>query len=329
MEPAEAPSAVPTVDLTATTVGDDLAAGLSSVGFVSLINHGLDLSVMANLRAAADRFFDLDLETKRSFVNQDPLANRGFRARGSEALAYSLGVATPPDMFESFNAGPETAVAWSELIQPTPWPDGPVPEYRPAVTAALDQFSSLGRSLDRLIGDIIGLEDLGDRSTSGPDMLACIDYRTEADGTETVIDGQLRMGAHTDYTTYTLLLADPVPGLQIVGPDGTWQDVIPEPGALLMNVGDLLAIWTNDRWPSTLHRVVPAALGGAPRRRSVAWFHYPDPDVGVSPLPRFIDGDRPRYEPVTVEEHVRGKLGAPKTMTEPESASTVQGRMVD
>jgi isopenicillin N synthase-like dioxygenase len=96
------------------------------------------------------------------------------------------------------------------------------------------------------------------------------------------------MGAHSDYTTYTLLLADPVPGLQIVGSDGSWIDVIPAAGNLLMNVGDLLAIWTNDAWPSTLHRVVPMALGAAERRRSVAWFHYPDPDVVVAPLPAFV-----------------------------------------
>ncbi|MCL4135244.1 UNVERIFIED_CONTAM: hypothetical protein GTU68_056212 [Idotea baltica] len=134
------------------------------------------------------------------------------------------------------------------------------------------------------------------------------------------------MGAHTDYTTYTLLYADPVPGLQIIGPSGDWIDVIPQPGSLLMNVGDLLAMWTNDRWPSTLHRVIPMAQGGAARRRSVAWFHYPDLDTTVAPLSGFIGDDGAHYPAVRVDDHVRGKLGSPKTLSDPTSASTVQNR---
>ena len=159
-------------------------------------------------------------------------------------------------------------------------------------------------------------------------MLACIDYRPDPDGGEVVEDGQLRMGAHSDYTTYTLLLADPVPGLQIVSGDGGWADVVPEAGNLLMNVGDLLAMWSNDAWPSTLHRVVPMALGAADRRRSVAWFHYPDPDVVVAPLPAFVGDEPPRYRPTRVDDHVRGKLGAPKTGDAPTSASTAADRRV-
>ena len=99
-------------------------------------------------------------------------------------------------------------------------------------------------------------------------------------------------------------------------------------GNLLMNVGDLLAMWTNDAWPSTLHRVVPMALGAAERRRSVAWFHYPDPDVVVAPLAAFLDNGRPHYDPVRVDDHVRGKLGAPKTGEVPTSASTAADRRV-
>ena len=179
-----------------------------------------------------------------------------------------------------------------------------------------------------MLGEVLGLPELAARSVNGPDMLACIDYHPGPDGSESVVDGQLRMGAHSDYTTYTLLLADPVPGLQIVGSDGAWIDVIPAAGNLLMNVGDLLAIWTNDAWPSTLHRVVPMALGAAERRRSVAWFHYPDPDVVVAPLPAFVGDGESRYGTTRVDDHVRGKLSAPKTGEAPTSASTIADRPV-
>lgn len=322
------PSMVPVVDLRSEASSEALIEALAAFGFVELGGHGLDATVMADLREEADTFFDLPEATKRQSVHPEPLANRGFRSRGSEALAYSLGETTPPDLFESFNAGTDTpADGWTDLVQPTPWPAA-VPGYQPAAQAALAEFRALGRRLDRLLGTALGLDDLADRSTGGPDMLACIDYRPGDDGAETVVDGQLRMGAHSDYTTYTLLLADPVPGLQIVAPDGGWVDVVPTPGNLLMNVGDLLAMWTNDAWPSTLHRVVPMALGAADRRRSVAWFHYPDPDVVVAPLARFVGNEPPRYQPVRVDEHVRGKLGAPKTGETPTSASTAADRPV-
>ncbi len=321
---------IPTVDLGAPAVVDGLVAALSTFGFVSLVGHGLEMPTMDRLRSAADEFFDLPTEVKRTFVHPDPLANRGFRAKGSEALAYSLGDATPPDLFESFNGGPDAPGHWTDLVQPTPWPDQPVPDYRPAAAAALAQFDELGRRVDALLDAVLDLDDLAGRSTCGPDMLACIDYRPNPNGDEPLEPGQLRMGAHTDYTSYTLLLADPVPGLQILGPAGHWMDVLPEPGSLLMNVGDLLAMWTNDQWPSTLHRVLPMARGGATRRRSVAWFHYPDPYVVVAPLPAFVagSGGKERYSPVRVDDHVRGKLGSPKTLSDPTSASTLQDRTI-
>lgn len=320
---------IPLVDLDSPTAADELADGLAAMGFVELTNHGLDADVLAELRAAADAFFALPADLKAITIHPEPLANRGFRARGSEALAYSLGEQTPPDLFESFNAGTDAPVGgWTDLMQPTPWPDADVPTYRPAAQAALDEFNRLGARLDSMIAGVLGIDELATRATAGPDMLACIDYRPAPDGREVTLDGQLRMGAHSDYTAYTLLVADPVPGLQIVGADGGWVDVVPTAGNLLMNVGDLLAMWTNDVWPSTLHRVVPMSQGAAERRRSVAWFHYPDPDVVVAPLPAFVGDGHPRYAPTRVDDHARGKLGAPKTGTAPTSASTAADRSV-
>jgi len=317
---------IPVVDLQSRAGTKKLLEALGTFGFVEITGHDLDSGGFEELRAAADEFFDLPEVDKARYCHPEPLANRGFRARGSEALGYSLGKETPPDLFESFNAGDDDLKERSDLVQPTPWPDADVPSYRPAALAVLKAFQHLGRRLDALIGDALGIEDLAARSTCGPDMLACIDYRPGPAGTERTVEGQLRMGSHTDYTTYTLLLADPVAGLQIVGPRGEWVDVIPEAGNLLMNVGDLLAMWTNDEWPSTLHRVVPMSLGAAPRRRSVAWFHYPDPDVVVAPLARFVGKGPPHYQPVRVDDHLRGKLAAPKTGVKPTSASTERSR---
>ena len=77
------------------------------------------------------------------------------------------------------------------------------------------------------------------------------------DGAAPPVDGQMRMGAHTDYGSITVLLADHVPGLQLRDDAGRWHDVLPPEDGFLVNIGDLLAEWTNDRWRSTMHRVVP------------------------------------------------------------------------
>ena len=320
---------VDTVDLGAADAAQRLEGSLAATGFVQLTGHGLSDPTRNEFRSVSNAFFGLDHETKAGFVHPDPLANRGYRARGSEALSYSLGEASPPDLFESFNSAPTpTDLRGHQLFQQTPWPDSVVAGFSSAAIEYYGELGALARRLDTILGEILGLPWLADRSAAGPDMLASINYRPDPDGAEQVLDGQLRMGAHSDYTSFTLLDADPVAGLQIVAPSGEWVDVIPRAGALLMNVGDVLAMYTNDAWPSTLHRVVPMEAGGSPFRRSVAYFHYPDIDVEVAPLADYSGhGEHARYDPVTVGNHLLGKLAAPKTHKAATGASTVAGRI--
>ncbi len=115
------------------------------------------------------------------------------------------------------------------------------------------------------------------------------------------------MGEHTDYGIVTVLWADRVAGLQVLGPDdGVWHDVLPADGALLVNLGDLTARLTGDRWRSTLHRVKPPIEDGrVKRRRSAAFFHDGDLDAVVETLP--LDGAHP-YPPTTVRDHLDAKL---------------------
>jgi isopenicillin N synthase-like dioxygenase len=122
--------------------------------------------------------------------------------------------------------------------------------------------------------------------------------------------GQMRLGAHTDYGILTVLLADDVAGLQVCR-DGQWYDVATPRGTLTCNIGDLLARWTNDRWTSTLHRVMPppSSAEGRLRRRSVARFLDCEPDQVISCIPSCCDADHPaRYEPVVGGEWLLAKI---------------------
>ena len=120
----------------------------------------------------------------------------------------------------------------------------------------------------------------------------------------------MRLGAHTDYGIVTVLLADEVPGLE-VWRSGTWHPVATPRGTLTCNIGDMLARWTNDRWTSTLHRVVPPprTSSGSVRRRSVARFLDCEPDRTIACIPSCCAPDRqPRYEPVAAGDWLMAKL---------------------
>src|SRR5262249_38886665 len=99
--------------------------------------------------------------------------------------------------------------------------------------------------------------------------------------------GQLRAGAHTDYGGFTILSGEDVPGgLQVRTRDGRWVDVATTPTTFVVNIGDLLMRWTNDRCLANMHRVLnPPAVGEPGRARlSIAFFNHPNYDALIECL---------------------------------------------
>ena len=120
------------------------------------------------------------------------------------------------------------------------------------------------------------------------------------------LEKQQRAGAHSDYGSLTILLPQPgSQGLQIADGDN-WVDVPTPEGAFVINIGDLMARWTSDRWVSTLHRVV--AKPNQPARQSLAFFHQPGWDVEIAPL----DGSD-TYPPVRSGPYLMEKFKATGT----------------
>ncbi len=300
------------------------AAGRET-GFLSVTGHGVPAALTQQMLDSCTALFDLPATTKQRYVVADRAANRGYSGPGSEALAYSIGKQTPPDLFEAFNVGWEfEAVQRAELADggmpffaANVWPsDAEVPDLRATWLAYWDAMHELGRVLLQGCALALGLDRTWFEPfvTSTASVMRAINYE-RFPGSPDPLPEQMRMGAHTDYGSLTILLADPVPGLQIRR-GGEWHDVVPEPGSFLVNIGDLLAEWTNDRWHSTLHRVVPPPRGadGRVRRRSVAWFQQPDPDAVIEVLPSMVSADSPaRYPAVTSGAHLMAKLMGPRT----------------
>ncbi|XP_023341639.1 UPF0676 protein C1494.01 isoform X2 [Eurytemora carolleeae] len=114
--------------------------------------------------------------------------------------------------------------------------------------------------------------------------------------------GYIRCGEHSDYGTFTLLYQDQYPGLQVKSAAGSWVDAVPIPQTILVNIGDLLEMWTAGEYPATKHRVLipDEELTKTTARQSIVLFVHPDDEVVVAPL---TSAD-PRFPPVTALEHV-------------------------
>lgn len=289
-----------------------------TVGFMQITGHGIPLETWARLGRAIDDFFTLPLDVKKAY-RTPPGINRGYSPPKSERLSLSLGVEKAErmnDFFEAFNVGLTAAdyphveldpVAYAENV----WPDG-LEHFQGDVQAWLQHADVVARILIRVFEDALGLpsghfDDMTDHSLN---VLRMNNYALP-EGARVDLDGDLiGMGEHTDFGIVTLLWADDVKGLQVLGSDGSWNDVSPLPGALLVNLGDVTARLTNEHWKSTLHRVKPPVIDGSiRRRRSAAYFFDGNVDAVIATLPGILEpGEAELYRPVTVGEHIEAKL---------------------
>lgn len=300
-------------------LGREVDAICRSTGFLAIANHGVPQAVIDGVWDKAKAFFDLPAEQKQRARAPYKGYPYGYLGPELEALAKSRNVETPPDLKESFNGGPLSrpesmtdpealAFCYAETI----WPDAP-DGFREAWTAYYKAMEDLAARIMRLFAVALDLPaDYFAPYLDAPiSALRALNYPQQ---TVAPKPGQLRAGAHTDYGSLTILLPQTGSrGLEIVTPDGAWTPVPPVPGAFVINIGDLMARWTNDRWVSTLHRVVnpPPEDGGLDRRQSLAFFHQPNWDAEIVTLPacRPAEGESP-YPPVRSGPYLMSKFKA-------------------
>jgi isopenicillin N synthase-like dioxygenase len=287
-----------------------------STGFLAISGHSVPQATIDGVWRAAHDFFDLPQETKDAVRAPYPGYPYGYLGSGAEALAKSKGVDTPPDLKESFNGGPlkipaglTDAQALSFCYAETIWPVEPE-GFVEAWKAYYGAMEDLAARIMRVFAVALSLpEGFFEKSIDAPiSALRALNYPETSTPPK---PGQLRAGAHTDYGSLTILRAQPGSGgLQIFTPEGEWREVPPAPSAFVINIGDLMARWTNDRWVSTLHRVVNAD-GSAARRQSLAFFHQPNWHAEIACLESCLaPGEKPLYEPVFSGPYLMSKFQA-------------------
>lgn len=247
------------------------------------------------------------------------VGGRGWLGQGAEANGYAEGTATPPDLKESWTCGADHASGDEEIdafwFQPNRWPTAEAPRLQAAVEEYLGRMRTVADELLRLLAAALGQPaDFFTRHTAHPTYTMNINWYPGSDVVGEPQPGQFRIGPHTDFGTVTLLdRQQGKGGLQVWtdpadGGEG-WQDAPYDPAALTVNIGDLMARWTGDRWRSGRHRVLPPSPE-APEEElmSLVYFYECDPHTTVAPLPTPIG--RVAYEPVDSSAYLRGKLDA-------------------
>ncbi len=301
------------------TLGDRVDAICRETGFLAIANHGVPQAVIDAVWQKAHQFFDLSPQDKQKARAPYKGYPYGYLGPELEALAKSRDVDSPPDLKESFNGGPlrqPASITDPEALAfcyaPTIWPDEPtgLVEAWKAYYAALEDLAA---RVMRLFAVALHLpEDYFGGFIDAPiSALRALNYPEQHVPPK---PGQLRAGAHTDYGSLTILLPqEGSKGLEIITPDGQWTPVPPVPGAFVINIGDLMARWTNDRWVSTLHRVVNPSPedGGMARRQSLAFFHQPNWNAEITVLDACLgDGEAPKYGPVFSGPYLMSKFKA-------------------
>jgi isopenicillin N synthase-like dioxygenase len=286
---------IPVIDLGAAppaALAAQIDEALRGAGFFAITGHGVPAATLAAAFDASHRFFALpEADKRRWHIDGWPL-KRGFDPIGWQ----SLDPGQPPDVKESFYLGEEN-------IGPNQWPhEALLPGFRAACDAYAAAMQALARRLMGLYEIALGLPagHFDDYMHKPICTTRLLHYPPQP---AAAAPGQIGCGAHTDWGALTLLAQDDAGGLQVQRADGAWVDVAPLPGALLVNAGDLLQRWTNDRWRSTMHRVVNRHSGRD--RWSIAYFFDLDAEASVVPLASCVSAANPaRYAPITAAAHL-------------------------
>lgn len=317
--PKESSFSIPTVDITpyltspnsteALKVVDQVRAACLTTGFFQLTGHGIPRSLQAQVFKGAAALFDLPFEEKKKLDKSVSVgaSNRGYELIGNQGLQEG----TLPDLKEGFYIGKEIpasdprVLAKAFLMGPNLWPPShliPEPTFREPMSEYYSRMFDLSLTvLDILAAGLpYGKDVFTDFVSNDPVCSArLLHYPPDLSNAP----NQLGAGAHTDFGAITLLLQDETPGLQVWDYEGEeWRDVVPNADAYVVNVGDMLQMWTGGRYKSSLHRVINRT---GRDRYSVPFFFDGNIETVLSPL----DGSAPLGgKAPTVEEHMRERF---------------------
>jgi isopenicillin N synthase-like dioxygenase len=276
-------------------VATDIGKAASEVGFLYISGTGIDEALFDRMLTATKTFFALPVEEKmRSYIGLST-CHRGYVPVGEEGVETGM-----PDLKEAFDtaldlpADDPDYVAGNPMLGPNVWPE--VDGFAESVTAYYQAVLDLGNQLLWAFAVALGEDPdtFTQHATKTPSQLRLVHYPYNPDAEDV-----LGIGAHTDYECFTLLKPT-APGLEVLNGAGEWVDVPPVPDAFVVNIGDLLELWTNGAYVATSHRVRKVKE----ERYSFPLFFNVDYHTEVKPLPQFVAGDGTSRPALRAGEHL-------------------------
>lgn len=283
-------------------IAQQMLAAAENLGFFYVSGHGVSQQILDNAEAEARAFFSQPLADKMTVeINHQ---HRGFLRIGEATMQG----AKQPDLKESFVWGLEIDPSDPDIASDNPflgennWPAAR-PAMREALTTYFSALSDVGKDLLRAFAVSMNLpsEAFVTGFTRPISRGSAIFYPPQPAAQD---DEQYGVSAHTDFGCITLLYQDPIGGLEVCSRDGQWLVAEPVAGTFVVNIGDLMARWTNDRFTSTPHRVRNRS---SRERLSMAVFVDPDFETVVDSAVACGQGETPKYPPVRCGDYILGR----------------------
>ena len=282
----------------ANKVPSQVSDALRKFGFMSIVNLGIEQSLIDEVFSSSRSFFCSDPSFKRNYAYSSSEENFGYQWIGSESLEPGK----PPDLKETFTM--RNPLNYQHT--PSRWP---TPNFQLIMTKFFEACLEQAHNIQRLLALSLEVEPDFFSSRHNGENISLRLLRYPAYKSSEILKDQLGAGEHTDYGLITLLFQDGLEGLQIRDTQRNWISVASNTSKVIVNSGDMLERWTNGRYQSTAHRVL-ANTNSAPRY-SVAFFVDPDSDVEIDVLEKCTDFKRPKkYKPIKAGEYIKARLDA-------------------
>ncbi len=305
---------IPTVDLAQFVGGSDeeraafirdLGKAYEEVGFVGVVNHGVDESRVNRFYDLVQAFFALPEEVKKRYEIAALFGQRGYTSFGREHAKGS----DAPDLKEFYQIG-QTLEEGDPLR--AEYPDNvavkELPEFLETGVSLYRSFEESGSRLLQAIALFLGLDEhyFDHWVEKGNSILRAIHYPPIVSEPKSAI----RAEQHEDINLITLLVGASAEGLQVQTLDGRWVDVMAPEGYIVVNVGDMLQRLTNNRLRSTTHRVVnPPRERWHTHRYSIPFFLHPRSDMPLNVLDSCVSDERPKaFEDITAGAYLDERL---------------------
>ena len=282
----------------------ELATACEDHGFFILVDHGQD-ELIANTFGESADFFAQPKEEKLK-IFRDELNPLGYFDRELTKQKRDL-----KEVFD-FKAGGYIS---SNPAKQTRWPQGRE-QFKATLTDFFQTFTDLSDVTMRMVFQALGMpQDVIEQTMDGGfgelhSSAARLNYYPpddpvpEADRNEINDLGDMALHHHTDPGAITLLLQDDHGGLQANSKTAGWIDVPPLAGSIVVNIGDVLQVWTNDRCTAGMHRVLPVKSERG--RYSTPFFYQPRYDAQISPWVE--DGEKAKYTDFSWRDYIRGRV---------------------